>query len=51
MNKKNEKEKKEKKGFISKIVDKLDKKLEDKAKKTTSCDCSDSDKKGGSSCC
>ncbi|MFC1855465.1 hypothetical protein ACFL2A_02835 [Thermodesulfobacteriota bacterium] len=49
MEKSEKKEKREKKGFISKIVDKLDKKLEDKAKKASCCD--RKDKKGGSSCC
>ncbi|MBI2335565.1 MAG: arsenate reductase ArsC [Deltaproteobacteria bacterium] len=39
---------KAKKGFIAKIVDQLDKKLEDKAKKTSCCT---GNKKGGSSCC
>ena len=37
----------EKKGIISKLLDKLDKKLEEKAENKTSCDCNKKDK----SCC
>ncbi len=48
-NKKQTNKTKGKKGFIAKVIDKLDKKLEEKAKKTPCCD--KSDKKGGSSCC
>lgn len=39
----------EKKGFIGKLIDKLDKKLEEKSKEQ-SC-CNPSDKKNGKSCC
>ncbi len=46
----NEKNKKdEKKGFLGKIIDKLDKKMEEKSKEQ-SC-CNPSDKKNGKSCC
>lgn len=38
-----------KKGFFAKMVDKLDKKLEEKSKEQ-SC-CNPSDKKNGKSCC
>lgn len=41
---------KEKKGFFSRLVEKLDRKLEDKAKKSSCCG-SESDKNKGSSCC
>jgi len=40
---------KKKKSFISRLIDKLDKKMEEKAKKTPCCD--SSAKKKGSSCC
>lgn len=39
----------EKKGFFSKMIDKLDKKMEEKAKEAPCC--GDSDKDDGSSCC
>lgn len=41
--------KKKKKGFFGKLVDKLDKKMEEKSK-NTSC-CGGSEKEKGSSCC
>ena len=40
--------KQDKEGFFSKIMDKLDKKLEEKAKKECSCN---NDAKKGNSCC
>lgn len=50
-----------KQGFIARLFNKLDKKLAEKAKKSSSCCgtdskggsscCGNSDKKGGSSCC
>lgn len=41
--------KEKKKGFFGKLIEKLDKKLEEKSKEQ-SC-CSPSDKKNGKSCC
>jgi len=38
------------KGFFSRILDRLDKKMEEKAK-SSSCCCKSSDKSGGKSCC
>ena len=49
MEKANKKEKKEKKGIIAKIVEKLDKTLEEKARKIPYC--RSDDKKADSSCC
>ncbi|MBP7654464.1 hypothetical protein KA977_13645 [Candidatus Dependentiae bacterium] len=45
-----EKESKEKKGFLSKIIDKFDKKLEEKSKLQSCCCCS-KDKDNKKSCC
>lgn len=42
-------EKKEKKGFFSRMFEKLDKKIEEKAKESKCC--SGSDKSKGKSCC
>lgn len=42
-------EKKNKKGFFSRLIDKWDKKMEEKAKETKCC--SGSDKSKGKSCC
>jgi len=41
--------KEEKKGFISRILEKLDKKLAEKSKKSSCCD--SGNEKKGSSCC
>ncbi|MCX5700625.1 MAG: hypothetical protein NTZ63_03710 [Candidatus Omnitrophica bacterium] len=43
-------EKKSSKGFFSRIFDKLDKKMEEKAK-SSSCCCKSDDKEGKKSCC
>ena len=48
-NKKEEKKTKSKKGFISKIMDKLDRKLEEQAKGASCCNNSNRDK--GKPCC
>ena len=42
---------KKKKGFLGKIMEKLDKKLEEKSKNTSCCGGAGQDKGKGSSCC
>lgn len=49
-NENKKKEVKVKKGLLSKIMDKLDKKLEKKSKQQSCC-CGGKDKKGKNSCC
>ena len=48
-NEKQGKKVKNKKSFVAKILDKLDKKMEEKSKKSSCCGSSDKDK--SSSCC
>lgn len=43
-------EKKSKKGFFTRLLDKLDKKIEEKAK-SSSCCCKGNDNEGKNSCC